>query len=453
MAKYYTTTLQKGSKGNEVKEWQNFLNTQGYNLSVDGDFGDKTYAATVEWQGKNGLGADGIVGANTWGKAGYTDYATISTPAATPTNPTYDSTLWKDTTEGQGAWDAYETALGNYNTASKTPFTFSEAEWQKTVEDNLKNFKDFSYDLNGDALYQQYKDKYIQQGKLAMGDAIGQASAMTGGYGNSYAQSVGQQAYQGQLDNLNDIVPELYSMALDRYKMEKDDLYTQASYLMQKYEQEYGKYSDEYQRILDALGIANDNYYNGADMFYTEQNNKNGVLGQTFNDEMAIWEANEGVRQDALNRAELASNTVSGNVTGNVDSTGTPYKGTTPSGVNYDNGSLDKEKVKTIQQALGISADGYWGPKSTQAAGGLTADEAWNAYQSGKLGQKDPQPQQSNNTTQFINRLPTKAEYLARDNSEDEWFKYVEDKITQFVRDERITDEEALYLIEYYKIP
>ena len=62
MAKYYTTTLQKGSKGNEVKEWQNFLNSQGYNLSVDGDFGDNTYAATVEWQSKNGLGADGIVG-------------------------------------------------------------------------------------------------------------------------------------------------------------------------------------------------------------------------------------------------------------------------------------------------------------------------------------------------------------------------------------------------------
>ena len=59
--KFYGSTIQKGSKGDDVKKWQSFLNTQGYGLSVDGDFGDKTYAATTDYQSKNGLGADGIV--------------------------------------------------------------------------------------------------------------------------------------------------------------------------------------------------------------------------------------------------------------------------------------------------------------------------------------------------------------------------------------------------------
>ena len=122
-----------------------------------------------------------------------------------------------------------------------------QSQWQTQLNDtinNILNREKFSYDLNGDALYQQYKDKYIQQGKMAMGDAIGQASAMTGGYGNSYAQSVGQQAYQAQLQNLNDIVPELYQMALDKYNMEGQDLYNQYSMLGAQEDKDYGRYRD-----------------------------------------------------------------------------------------------------------------------------------------------------------------------------------------------------------------
>ena len=92
--------------------------------------------------------------------------------------------------------------------------------------DAYKNRGKFSYDLNGDALYKQYKDQYVNQGKQAMMDAMGQASAMTGGYGNSYAQTVGQQTYQGYLQGLNDKIPELYQLAYDRHEQEGQDLLT-----------------------------------------------------------------------------------------------------------------------------------------------------------------------------------------------------------------------------------
>ena len=67
----------------------------------------------------------------------------------------------------------------------------------KDAMQKVLNRDKFQYDLNGDALYQQYKDRYIQQGKQAMMDTMGQAAALTGGYGNSYAQKAGQQAQQG----------------------------------------------------------------------------------------------------------------------------------------------------------------------------------------------------------------------------------------------------------------
>lgn len=74
---------------------------------------------------------------------------------------------------------------------------------------------------------------------------MGQAAALTGGYGSTYGQAVGQQQYDAYLQNLNDVVPELYQLALSRYQMEGDDLKTQYSLLADQYQQEYGQYRDK----------------------------------------------------------------------------------------------------------------------------------------------------------------------------------------------------------------
>ena len=122
-----------------------------------------------------------------------------------------------------------------------------KSPWQTQLADvmqKIQNREPFSYDLNGDALYQQYKDRYIQQGRMAMQDTMGQAAAMTGGYGNSYAQSVGQQAYQASLGQLNDVIPELYQMAYDRYNQEGQDLYNQYGMFSNEEDRSYGRYRD-----------------------------------------------------------------------------------------------------------------------------------------------------------------------------------------------------------------
>ena len=56
-------TLKKGSRGDAVKQLQEFLNAKGYPCGMaDGIFGQKTYNAVVEWQKDHGLVPDGIVG-------------------------------------------------------------------------------------------------------------------------------------------------------------------------------------------------------------------------------------------------------------------------------------------------------------------------------------------------------------------------------------------------------
>lgn len=70
--------IKKGSKGPEVKKWQFYLAGQGYTKVVaDGNFGPATEQATKDWQKKNGLGADGVVGNRTYAFAMQNGYMLV----------------------------------------------------------------------------------------------------------------------------------------------------------------------------------------------------------------------------------------------------------------------------------------------------------------------------------------------------------------------------------------
>lgn len=61
-----TNTIKQGSFGGPVQIAQIFLNTKGYQVSVDGIFGPLTTHALWQFQKNNGLRVDGIIGPETW---------------------------------------------------------------------------------------------------------------------------------------------------------------------------------------------------------------------------------------------------------------------------------------------------------------------------------------------------------------------------------------------------
>jgi len=59
--------LRQGDKGDPVVDLQNELIDAGYGVLADGDFGQHTKDAVVDFQASHGLKNDGVVGAQTWG--------------------------------------------------------------------------------------------------------------------------------------------------------------------------------------------------------------------------------------------------------------------------------------------------------------------------------------------------------------------------------------------------
>ena len=113
-----------------------------------------------------------------------------------------------------------------------------------TLYEQIMGRKPFTYDVNKDQLYQQYKNQYQLLGNQAMQDTIGNAAALTGGYGNSWATTAGSQAYQGYLQQLNNMIPELYSQAYARYAQEGQDMKDMLGIAQSLRNTEYGEYRD-----------------------------------------------------------------------------------------------------------------------------------------------------------------------------------------------------------------
>lgn len=375
MATY--TTLRRGSKGDEVIKLQTALKNAGYTIDVDGKYGPQTESITKEYQKANGLSVDGIAGNQTLGKLyGGSTASAPSTTTPTQTSPSfeYKEFQYPDPKESETVKQA-EAMLQQFMANNK------QSVWTDQLNekvDQINNYGPFSYDLNGDALYQQYKDQYITQGQMAMMDTMGQAQAMTGGYGNSYAQSVGQQTYQGYLQQLNDKVPELYQLALNQYNQGKDDLYNQASLLatmeqkdMDNYYKELEYLTDNADKLYDrevaerdfAAGLWADEQKYGYDI--SESTKKDAYDKATIMFGLGTMPDAETLAQAGISTAEAQA--IVNKVKENEKKAG-GTGGSGGGGGSYDNNGYSSDVVKQAQKFVGASVDGKWGDNSAAKA-------------------------------------------------------------------------------------
>lgn len=166
--------------------------------------------------------------------------------------------------EKSGAVLDAQKALSDYEGKKPGAYTSKYQDQLDGLLDKLSNRK-FDYDFNKDALYQQYKDKYTEQGRQAAVNAAASASALTGGYGNSYATSAAAQANQQYMTELNDRIPELYQLAMARYQNEGNDLTSLYGLYQGADATDYGRYQDsvtDYYNYLNYLAQKENTAYN-----------------------------------------------------------------------------------------------------------------------------------------------------------------------------------------------
>lgn len=277
MASTYTMVAY-GSQGSAVRQLQNELNKRGYGLAEDGIFGKKTRSAVRDYQKKNGLTmVDGIAGDETWGSL--LSAAAVQEPQLTPTaQGTFvtaaESTPRAEVTAGtarrlreleQGYTPSDEvTAARAYrdSVAAMEPGAYQSRFEEKLQElyDQIAGREAFDYDPEEDEAYRRYAKLYAAKGAAAMEDTLGKAASLTGGYGSSYAQSAGQQAYNGYLQELAALVPELRQAALAEYRQEGQALADQYSMLSQREKNDYARYQNERADWQKLLAVAQDEY-------------------------------------------------------------------------------------------------------------------------------------------------------------------------------------------------
>lgn len=176
------------------------------------------------------------------------------------------------------------------------------------ILEQIQNPQSFDFSFNGNALWNAYKDQYTQLGRQASMDAMGQAAALTGGYGNSYAQQAANQANQQWLLGLMDKGMDVYDRAYGKYRDDQNALKDRYGMLSEAEATDYNRAQDEYNKWLTERNFAADqlNQADQADYerYRDEQNYWQNLANAENQDYWTGTNFNEDVRRNDRDYAE-----------------------------------------------------------------------------------------------------------------------------------------------------
>lgn len=126
-----------------------------------------------------------------------------------------------------------------------------------------------------------------------MKDTMEQAVALSGGYGNTYAQAVGQQQYNSQMDNLSEKAIEYEQQAFNRYVSDREQQLNTINTLQ-------NLDNTEYSRNRDAINDYN-TFLNYLQNKYTTLK---AVDDDTFSREFNVWQQQLGAQGTLMSTAQ-----------------------------------------------------------------------------------------------------------------------------------------------------
>lgn len=319
-------TLKYGSTGSDVKTLQSLLKKAGvFTGNVGGNYKDQTQAAVKAYQKANGLSESGVADADTWAKLTYVapSYANTSRGVQYDINAT----------------TATQADLADVEGNAPATYVSPYSDTLTSLLNDITSRADFSYDFSSDPVYQQQMQQYQQAGKTAMQDTVGEAAALSGGYGNSYGVTAGQQAYNSYLQGANDIIPDLYSTALDQYNAEGTAQYNKLSAVQGLEDTAYSKYASDRDAYYNELA-----YYQQKAAAEQGQSNWQSEFDYSTGATSSSGGSSSGSSSGGKSSAAAASTAA-----GNYDFSDTGYNTSANSGYNK------AQTVKKILEKYGTS--------------------------------------------------------------------------------------------------
>ena len=372
-----------------------------------------------------------------------------------------------DYVEDQKVQDTYNRLQ---ETIANRPTTFSTSWDQKLsdIYDQLVNGEKFSYDFNKDALYKLYSQQYQQRGKKAAKDVMGQAQAASGGYANSYAQSVANQQYNEYLKQLNDIIPELQRQAYQRYQQDRADKMNEFNMAQSLRGNEYQQYRDtvsdwQSDRAFDQSAYQDMRNYERqnfeSDRAYWQQeywNQRNAEQSNMQEQLASNWADTYGFQQDAgwstseTNAASQYWEDSISHTDWSEDSSSDTSGWSSTNTSNWSSSIANSVSMPLMASGGGVASGGGGGRRSASAA----TPSNWTYSDSGDrdliggglktLGQYQQQ-QQYTQLSNFESRLSNMA---APDNATDKQKQAANEKqaqqLVQWVQNNQISMDDAL---------
>lgn len=260
-------------------------------------------------------------------------------------------------------WEKALSSLG-----SKPTYTSKYQQQLDSLMGTISSRPEFSYDFNADPLYQQYKDQYTKMGTEVAQNVAANASALTGGFGNSYAVTAASQAGQQYLTQLNGIIPQLAQAAQDKYQMETDNLYNQYNMYGNAEDRAYGQYRDAVSDWLTDRDYYTNGYFSDRDFEY--QKSRDAVSDAQWQKSFDYTAGRDAVEDARYAAAQASAKRAAGGTASKASSSGTAGASSSDY-TNYLNRALSYMHASTPSQDVaqqyidslytkGLISEGQW---------------------------------------------------------------------------------------------
>lgn len=199
-------------------------------------------------------------------------------------------TFWRMTPYGGVRWSEPSAVDAGGDWIPQGDHWYREAQ---DLTETLGQREPFAWDPEEDPAWLGAKDRYLKQGRRAMEDAMGRAADLTGGYGSSYGQLVGQQAYAEAMEQLRALLPELYDRAKDEYDAQTRAIYDRLGALTGMYDLDYRTYQDKLARLEkeNALALQLQKQAQSQENWQTKFDQSQANWQAKFDQTQANWQA------------------------------------------------------------------------------------------------------------------------------------------------------------------